>query len=339
MANIFDVEPPRWLQEIAKPIDTKATGQFLGLLLAGATNAARNDTGFITGYQQAARQLGDPQWALKEQKMKLDILGEAAKTASALQMMDLQAAERAAWLQDLPTIREYAAKPLEQQVKEPLSGMTSKQGMQMAGQMNRAASSTAVAKSMSESKTSYDKRVADIIKADPEVGVGLALPPNQFPSPTNLKALEIAEERVRIRAENRAAEAELGAAARGDQPTTRIESGGKIVTTYRPATGAAAGGKPLEAELTNGRKIVYNPKTLAFKFMDPTGKETKEMSTTQMEQVAKAIELDDPENAKKIRKFLTEQAVEQIEGKPKGGAQGAKGPISFDDLQKWRQSR
>jgi hypothetical protein len=343
MANIFSgVEPPRWLQEIAKPIDTRATGQVLGLLAAGASNAMRNpDTNFITGYQQAARQLGDPNWALKEERMKLDILGQAAQTASALQMMELQSAERAAWLEDIPSIRDFSAMPLEKQVENPLTGLTSKQGMVLAGQLNRAASSSAVAKSMNESKTSYDKRVAEIIKADPEVGVGLALPPNQFPSPTNLRALEIAEERVRIRAGNRATEAELGAVSRGDVPTTRIDDKGKVTVTYRPPAGGSAEVAPVMTELPGGDLMIYNPKTGSFKIRSRDGKESDELSATQLEQIAKASQAREPQKAKVIRDFLLNKAIGQIQGKGGTGksAAPAGGGLSFDDFQKWKQSR
>lgn len=336
MANIFQVEPPRWLQEIARPIDAKATGQVLGLLLAGATNASRNDVSFTEGFQQANKNLHDPNWALREKQAELAMIGQAAQTMSAWQMMDLRSQETAAWLKDLPAIREYSTLPIEKQIETPLSGMQSRQGNALAMQINRAAGASAVAKSMNESKSSYDKRVAEIVKADPEVGTGLALNPTQFPSPTNWRALEVAEQRVGIRRENRKMEEEIQALERGDETTTRVDEKGNVTKTFKPATSATAY-EPKTKELSDGTTLVWNPKSGAYSLVKD--KVEKQLTATQLQAIAKQIEISDPASASIIKKFLTDSAVEQVKGSAPKDPTPSPGAMSFDDFQKWRQSQ
>lgn len=102
--DIFNVEPPRWLQAIAQPIDTKLTGQVLGAALAGATNASARQheaqwqinpatgkqvymgerggswfSNFLGATAEAKMNMADPFWRIKADQLKLktatDILG------------------------------------------------------------------------------------------------------------------------------------------------------------------------------------------------------------------------------------------------------------------------
>lgn len=334
MASIFDVEPPRWLQEIAKPIDAGKTGQFMGLLLAGATRSARDDSGntsFTEGFNEARMTLADPNWKLKMAQAEMKTLSEMARAESAWQRMAVGAQEEAAWLQDLPLLAEHSAKPLEQQLTEPLGGLKSKRGNAMAIQQNRAASSSAVAKAMQDSKSDYDKRIAEIVKEAPDIGSGLALQPNQFPRPNNWEALEIAEQRVALRRKIQGDSAAFEAEQRGDQVTTTIDEQGKVSKTYRPGGTTVM---PQEATLSDGTAIVYNPKS--GHFVVKKGDREKELSATQLGAIAKEIRTTDPENAKLINDFLTQQAKEQISSKP---ATGSKGGIGWSDFQSWRSKQ
>jgi len=343
MANIFDVEPPRWLQEIAKPIDTKQLGQVAGLMLAGASNAAGTNKSFSQGFQEARLNLADPMWKVRLAQDATRLQLDQVRAESALELMSLQREENRLWMQDIPTIKDFAAKPIEQQLSEPLTGLVSKRGNQMAVQMNRNASQSAVAKSMVQAKTDYDKRVAALIKLDPEAGVGLALPPNQYPRRINFASLELAEQHARMKAENIAGEAEIAARQRGDKVKTTISSDGKVTTTFEQQDDIQA--KPEVLDLGGGKQVVYNQKG-AFKIVDRnTGKQSGDLTPSQLNEIAdNAFRSGNKAASKAIQEFLLEKAQRQISGKEAEAprATGATKPVSsgnglsFEGLLQWR---
>lgn len=144
--SIFSVEPPRWLQEIAKPIDTKLTGQVLAKALLGATGAsARGRELVTTGYDaetvkayqeprggswfqnflgaasEAGMSMQDPFWRLKADQLKLktaeDVLGlvregqamQLARTNMANEAHDLDLAPN--WFSLTPEERLHGRQP------------------------------------------------------------------------------------------------------------------------------------------------------------------------------------------------------------------------------------
>lgn len=156
----------------------------------------------------------------------------------------------------------------------------------------------------------FAKRVSAV---DAETRAGLkAMKPNPdgTPSPMQWQALGLAEERMKVQAENTRKAAEIEALRRGDQPTTTINEKG-VSTVYKPATTTA----PQELSLSDGSTIVYNPKTGAFKFSAKNGA-AKDLTNAQLLAIAthlQKIDAEDP-NAKKIQDFLAKQATGQIGG-------------------------
>lgn len=88
MANIFgNIEPPRWLQEIARPPEHEKAAQMLGTALAGGFRAlTQDDTSFAQGYQQSRMSQADPMWDLKQKHIEAQ--NAALWTASTAKWMD-----------------------------------------------------------------------------------------------------------------------------------------------------------------------------------------------------------------------------------------------------------
>lgn len=102
MADIFNVEPPRWLQAIAQPIDTKLTGRAIATVLGGALGASARQEEVITGpggkpqerggswFQnflgamgEAKMSMADPLWRLKANELQLGMLKDMVGIATA----------------------------------------------------------------------------------------------------------------------------------------------------------------------------------------------------------------------------------------------------------------
>lgn len=289
----FNISPPQWLKEAGQWTDQEGRQSFQ----IGANLAIQKQ-----------------HLQLQQQKNQQDAVAQQAHIEAAKQIMDFRTQEQAAWIGDIPKIREWLQLTPEQQLSTPLTDLRSKQGMQMGLQFEKAASSSAAAKSLAEGRSTYDKRLAAAVKADPEVGSGLELPANQYPSATNWQSLSLAEERVKVRSENVARQAKIDALARGDVPTTRIDSSGKVQTTFKPVGDQGKEIMPKETTLSDGTTMVYNPKS--GHFLLKKDKDAKEFSAPQLLAISKELSLaQDPEskaNAKAITDYLSQSATNQI---------------------------
>lgn len=107
MSGIFDVEPPRWLQAIAQPINTKLTGQVISQAIGGAIGAGpRADENVQTGTSpegqptygerggswfsnflgaaaEAKMSMADPLWRLKANELQVNTLKDMVGIATA----------------------------------------------------------------------------------------------------------------------------------------------------------------------------------------------------------------------------------------------------------------
>jgi hypothetical protein len=151
--SIFDgVEPPHWLQQIAKPVDAKESGAEIGMLLGGGLRALQPDEeaqpdangklpmkGLEKGYNEARMAHADPEWRLKHKALELGVVNKWADAATSWQTYDFQARDTAEWLNhDLKVLSEHA----EAAKKDPNTPLTepmhSARGMQAAAQLERA---------------------------------------------------------------------------------------------------------------------------------------------------------------------------------------------------------
>lgn len=117
MADPFAVEPPRWLQELAKP--PKGIGDTIGLALGGALNALKRDPnapkdapwlksrmGLQQGFAEGRMNLADPLWRAKAAQQEAEIAGIKAKTAATISNYEQSKKEFEAQERDAP---KYAA--------------------------------------------------------------------------------------------------------------------------------------------------------------------------------------------------------------------------------------
>lgn len=77
MANIFAVEPPAWLQNAARPVDTKLTGMALGKLLNAGTESLRHGTNFFDAMEDPdvryQREFQNEQMRQRREAIKVDM--------------------------------------------------------------------------------------------------------------------------------------------------------------------------------------------------------------------------------------------------------------------------
>jgi len=256
---------------------------------------------------------GDPMWPVKVQALNSRMLTDQLQRMAAYSTLATKNQETAAFTRDLPKLNAM----IQALSKDPTAAvdvpLESAQGARLSVQIQRQASSGALAKSLAQGRTDYDRRLAKVVSTDPEVGSDLALPAGQYPSAMNFQSLSLAEQRVQIRAENKAKEAEIEALKRGDVPTTSI-AGNKVTTTYRPMPPQTPVGTDI-VDLGNGEALFRNPKSGHF-VIRKMGGEEKQMTKGQLLAVAKAISETDPANAKRINDYVANAATNQIAPKP-----------------------
>jgi len=313
----FNISPPAWLKE---------AGQW-------------NDSAGLQAFQVGANlALQRQHLELQQQKAQQDAVAQQAQMKMAQQAMDFKTQEQAAWISDIPKIMDWMKLPPEQQITTPLTGLTSKQGMQTALQFEKAASSGAAAKALTEGLNTYNKRLALTVKADPEVGADLSLPSGQYPSQANWQALSIAEERVKIRANNAAMQAEIDARASGAVPETKIDSTGKVTRTFK-AGPEDKNIVPKETTLSDGTPIIYNPNSGHFVLKKED--KTHELTAPQLLSLSKElVNAGNTNDANRIVSFLNTTATNQIAPKtnvPKSpAASPVGGGLNFNDFKNWQ---
>ena len=112
MADIFSVEPPRWLQEIARPIDSRLTGQVAGTMLGGGINALADGTSFGQGFQEGRLAQQDPLWKLSAAAKQAQVAGAIAQAESAHWLANERKQKYLNWEEDLRTgVLDYVADP------------------------------------------------------------------------------------------------------------------------------------------------------------------------------------------------------------------------------------
>ncbi len=89
--DIFNVEPPRWLQAIAQPIDTKLAGRGIATLIGGALGASERQEqqggawfqNFLGAAGEARMSMADPLWRLKANEIQLGMMKDVVGIATA----------------------------------------------------------------------------------------------------------------------------------------------------------------------------------------------------------------------------------------------------------------
>ncbi|MES2367023.1 MAG: hypothetical protein V4563_14200 [Pseudomonadota bacterium] len=351
----FNVAPPEWLTRIAQPIDASKDGALLGTILGGATNAAINSNkpeggSFFNelpgGIAEARMNQQDPNWRIKNEAFRSQILSQQVSRMATLATMQTKNAETAAFARDLPSINAAATVLAKDPTADVAFVPESAQGTRILMEMRRNASSSAVGKAMTEGRTHYDQRFAKVAAADPEVASGLDLPPGSFPSQMNWQALSVAEQRVKIRADNAAKQAEIDALARGDVPSVTIGPKG-VSTTYKASPAEKPSIMPVEITTPSGLNLVVNPKT--GHFVEKKGANEKVMTVPQLQGIVKDLETtggpENTNNAAIIRNYLSSAATNQIAGpkipkpSPSRTQTNSEPVMNMEDFKRWQEQQ
>lgn len=118
--SIFEVEPPRWLQDLTRPVEPGETGKIFGNLIGGIGAAVRrskekNDSGEQTnwlkelpaGIRDSEMDFADPMWRLKAQEAQLNIAGQKLQMDMRQQNLDLEK-QHATWMNhDVQTFPQW----------------------------------------------------------------------------------------------------------------------------------------------------------------------------------------------------------------------------------------
>lgn len=250
MANLFDVEPPQWLQRIAQPADmltaSRVVGQGVGAAMKYAGDRTFDSSNF--GEDNPApsfrQDLGearlnqiDPFWKLKVEQLKLKNTETAAQLASALSTAEL----RKRTIQDetedslrLSHIATGAAGDPDRLITD-LSQFVPKsaRGVQGAEQLRLAATQSTQRKSQGLQAQTYIKALSDISKTHPDLVSNEMWLTGDNPLPTPEQWTQLKSAQIIAQERGKAAVAE---AAKTGNVTTQVSPTGAITTTVKPNT-------------------------------------------------------------------------------------------------------
>lgn len=268
-SDIFSVEPPRWLQAIAKPIDTSLTARGIALALATPSLASERTEAWAqdaskagqppTKWQKAGHwfqdlpkamgeaqlNLMDPFWRIKAQKAQLDMMSTALGMARHKQILDMNRLKLTNEAKDLDSIPAWLE---EHPTPESRLNATWPSGLTPAwratlNQLRSTDTRSIQMRSALDNSHAYQRRLDSLAKEGPdgeEAASGLrAIPmPDTGPTPEMLMELSRQEQSVAQRKRATAAQGtalgEADVAAGRAQRRVQTDSSGKTTVTYVP---------------------------------------------------------------------------------------------------------
>lgn len=250
-SDIFNVEPPRWLQSIARPIDTKLTGQTIGMALGAGMNAIADDTSYREGIATARLNAADPMWKAKwelaqdaEMIRKADWLAKAESYHWLAQQRKQDAVNRVSDVQGgVFNIAQKIASgdeltPEEQSVAANVKSQDGvkaiERAVQLGTQRQAVRNNSLSAKIAAKDASDFVERLAKIDPTSRAAIRGMTPGANGTPSEKQWAALGMAEESLAQSEKNAKDLAILEAQKRGDQVTTTV-TGDKVTQRFSPA--------------------------------------------------------------------------------------------------------
>jgi len=208
MADPFAIEPPGWLQAIAKPVDTKLSGEVLATALGGVIGATErtekqggswlSNLGPAIG--EARLNMLDPLWRTKAEHAKLGVLQDMLGLVDASQKIQMARSKMANMATDLDTIpawmREHPTFESRQQAQWP-AALTPEWNRVLDQQrlrdveQQRAANTSAAAKIEVDTTKAFTERVG---KLPPQLASQFGPVLGKPPTAVAWKALSIAED-------------------------------------------------------------------------------------------------------------------------------------------------
>jgi hypothetical protein len=299
----FTIEPPRWLQEITRPVKRGEMGEVLGLGLAGLINSFQKvpvmeevtdpetgqtitqqsidpetgkpmtkRLGFSGGIAEARMNQADPMWRLKASEIVANIQGQRALaswrasefTEKAKKWRSLEEASPIAnaWTagdhKDPPPVTGVAS--LDSQMQGLYKQQKALDDRDKLAELQRQNSGVAAKIELMDT-SDFLKRLGGIDPASRAEIKGMTPGKNGEATQAMWTALGFAEQAAELHKKNLADQAALEAQVRGDAATTRVDSGGKVVTTYSPKKVGAGGDLQLRVEEKGGHTFVLYGKS------------------------------------------------------------------------------
>lgn len=161
---------------------------------------------------------------------------------------------------------------------------------------------------------SFASRVAELNKVDPESAGQFYPYISQRPSPDILRALSVAEQAAKLHQENVLEEKRLEAESAGAtvKEVTGPRGTTQTITPAKPET-ENSNVKAVEQTLSDGTKIVVNPKSGAFKWMDKQGSEIQP-NFAQLRMLAKDLENSRTNESAMIYDVILKRATNSLAG-------------------------
>lgn len=91
MSSPYSIEPPRWLQEIARPSDVSGALNTFAGIAGGLIDYSTNDKPLGESFRDALMRVQDPMWNMKKREMELGLANQIANLSSKNQTMELNA--------------------------------------------------------------------------------------------------------------------------------------------------------------------------------------------------------------------------------------------------------
>ena len=336
-SDIFDVQPPAWLTNLARPADTGVMAKVLGELTAGAGIAAGQADKDVAeakskgedlswgrawlqdipkGIGEARLNLLDPLWKLKVSEQGLHVQALQQNIKAKQQQMDATAQDQQvipAWLAQHPT--------WESRQSADWPSAVTPQGSRMLNDLRLRDSQSVQQKVAVEGIKDFSTRISALAKDDPTAAAQISAQSVQYtsrgqmPPPEMTEALTIAEQSAAQRKENQRVMAEQEAIARGETPETRITEKG-VQKIFKPKTSTAAF-MPEEVTLPSGTKMIrVGPRQ--FRFAPKSGQEI-ELTASQLLAVAEGLKLrsgatpQQKADANRILDYLEKKALGQMD--------------------------
>jgi hypothetical protein len=311
--NIFaDTEPPRWLQEAARPVDTAKLGAFIGTNLAEVATALQKDPnaasnagfwesrkGLTEGIAEVRANQNDQFWKLKTAQMQNNMAASQARTTAELATASEKFRETSAWMEDAPKLAAWATATPDQRKELPSPEVKSKTGL---GIVQKTVSSddqyftrkqavenqSTAAKIVIADTANFRKRISTL---DPDLRASIEeLKPQRDGSPSSvqLTALNLAEQTHAQRRKDTEDVAVLEAKRRGETPTVTIGPKG-VTTTYKPNKPVVSpeDNQPATKTLSDGTVLAWMPKGNTIHVIK--GNDQKKLTASQLLAIANKL--------------------------------------------------
>lgn len=134
----FEVQPPAWLQQIAKPVNGEELGRSFAMGLSTLATAFEEDPngqpGERKGLSTAAAEVSnaqlDPQWRVKGQMLANQVASQKMQLAEQGAWLNAQQRETSAWMEELPSVSSYLTTPPDKLDGVDPPKVTSQRGIQ-----------------------------------------------------------------------------------------------------------------------------------------------------------------------------------------------------------------